>query len=222
MFRGRSINGWAPIVVVLLAVCFVACQRKAPGPPSATGPLPPSTFADEAALIKALRAGGYVIAVRHAHTDMGQKDYIEFDFDDCAKQRNLDEQGRTDAKAVGEAVKALRIPISTVYSSPYCRTKETAELIFGSYKLNNACKGEDEKSLAARARLLGTRPPEGQNVVVVTHRNSMDKSTNYQVNDFEEGGGLVIVPKGGSEFAVVHTIKFTDWARLAELARTLE
>lgn len=208
------------MVALLLAVCMAGCDRKPPGPPPATGPLPPSTFEDDAALVKALRAGGYVIAVRHAKTDMSQKDYIEFDFNDCSKQRNLDEQGRSEARAVGEAVKALRIPISEVYASPYCRTRETAELIFGRYTVNKACMGEDEKSVKARAKLLGTRPPEGRNVAMVTHSNSMQKSTD-QATDFEEGGALVILPKGGSEFEVVRTIRLADWARLAEAAKTL-
>jgi phosphohistidine phosphatase SixA len=212
------------LAVTIAAVALLAgCDRKkeTPAPPNA-GPAPAlaTTFADDAALIKALRAGGYVIALRHTRTDQNQKDYIEMDLDDCTKQRNLDEQGRTDAKSIGEAVKRMKLPIGTVLSSPFCRTKETAELAFGAYTINKACMGDDEDSLAARAELLATLPAPGTNVVVVTHANYMQKSTSAEIlKDFHEGAAAVIVPKGGKEFEVVRTIRFADWARLADAAR---
>lgn len=184
--------------------------------------LPPLTFTDDASLIKALRAGGYVIAIRHAKTDMNQKDTQGDDYADCAKQRNLTDEGRADAKALGEAFKAMKVPVAEVLTSPYCRCKETAELAFGKFTIDTRCMGEDQASIDARATLLGAKPPAGQNVVIVTHQNSMGKSTGTDVPYYNEGGALLIVPKGGTEFEMGHTIVFEDWARLAQVAKGME
>ena len=52
-------------------------------------------------------------------------------YEDCASQRNLTDKGRGEARAIGEHVKRLGIPIGTVLASPFCRTMETARLAFG-------------------------------------------------------------------------------------------
>jgi phosphohistidine phosphatase SixA len=231
--------------IALCCVIGVACDKKKPVPPTpppdrprpaapapapnpnpeVTPPAPsgPSgSFADDAALIKALRAGGYIIAIRHAHTDMTQKDTQGDDYSDCTKQRNLDEQGRADARAIGEAFKVLALPIGDVYASPYCRTRETANLIFGRCTINPACMGETPQAIAARAVILGAKPPEGKDTVIVSHKDSLAKSTGSDLATLGEGGALIILPKGGNEFEVVHTISLEDWARLAEAARSLK
>ena len=43
--------------------------------------------------------------------------------------RMLSDKGRADAVQVGEAIRRLRIPISEVYCSEYCRAVETARLL---------------------------------------------------------------------------------------------
>jgi len=86
-----------------------------------------------------LRGGGVIIVIRHAATDRSQQDADErsgpdagpVDFDDCSTQRNLTDEGRADARTIGAAFRRLRIPVGTVWASPYCRSKETAELAFG-------------------------------------------------------------------------------------------
>src|SRR6476646_2482852 len=83
-------------------------------------PLAGSTLRD------ALLAGGSVIYFRHAATDFGQSDDRMSGYEDCAQQRNLTERGRGDARAIGAAIRRLRIPVTTVLASPFCRTRETA------------------------------------------------------------------------------------------------
>ena len=75
--------------------------------------------------------GGYVLYFRHTATDFGQNDEQMTGFEDCANQRNLTDGGRADARAIGAAIRSLGIPIGDVLASPFCRTRETAELIFG-------------------------------------------------------------------------------------------
>ena len=56
-----------------------------------------------AALVRALREGGLVIYFRHTATDFSKNDRGMRDFDDCANQRPLSDQGRADARDDGPA-----------------------------------------------------------------------------------------------------------------------
>src|SRR5215475_11093903 len=46
-----------------------------------------------------------------------------------ATQRNIDEHGRAQARAVGEAFRQHRVPVDKILSSPLCRCLETARLM---------------------------------------------------------------------------------------------
>src|SRR5205809_2682352 len=82
------------------------------------------------ALLAKLRHGGYVLFMRHTSTDFSQNDARMTSYEDCANQRNLTDKGRAEARALGEHVQRLAIPIGAVYASPFCRTMETARLAF--------------------------------------------------------------------------------------------
>lgn len=189
-----------------------------PPAPMPTGPLPPATFADDAAVVRALKSGGYVIVIRHTKTDPAQNDASPGDFSDCASQRNLTEEGRADAAAMGKAFESLKIPVADVLSSPFCRCKETAQLAFGRVTINAGATGSDQGSIAARKVLLATSPPAGKNTVIVSHRDAMAAATGLELDDFVEGATLLVIPKGGAESAIVKTIVFEDWARLVGAA----
>ena len=48
---------------------------------------------------------------------------------DCLTQRNLDERGRKQARAIGAAFRERGITFDVVLSIQWCRTRETAELL---------------------------------------------------------------------------------------------
>lgn len=106
-------------VLVLALTAFRSSAR--PAVPGARGP----------ALVDALRRGGFVIYFRHAATDFSQTDREPVDYADCSRQRNLNARGRSDARAIGAAIRRLRVPIDVVLSSRFCRTRQTAQLAFG-------------------------------------------------------------------------------------------
>ncbi len=87
--------------------------------------------ADDALWAK-LRGGGLVVMIRHA-TAPGNGDPPGFKLDDCATQRNLSEEGREEARRIGAAFKRERVPVEEVFSSEWCRCRETAALAFGRY-----------------------------------------------------------------------------------------
>ena len=127
-------------------------------------------------LIPKLQQGGYVLYVRHAATDHSQEDRDLSDFSNCAMQRNLSDQGKQEARALGEALARLDIKIGDVRTSPYCRCVDTARIAFGRFEIDNYLRAtfftdeEETEQLAAHLRRqLSTEPEPGTNSVLVGH-----------------------------------------------------
>src|SRR6185369_15159661 len=87
--------------------------------------------AGEEDLWKLLRNGGQVVLMRHAQTTPGVGDPEGMALNDCATQRNLDDEGRAQARRLGEALRTHGIAAAKLMSSPWCRCLETARLVFG-------------------------------------------------------------------------------------------
>ena len=85
-------------------------------------------LADTAAAWAALHAGSAVALMRHADAP-GIGDPAGYNVEDCATQRNLSEQGRAQAAAVGALFRANQITVARIISSPRCRCLETARLM---------------------------------------------------------------------------------------------
>ena len=86
--------------------------------------------ATEDVVPRLLRAGGVVIAFRHALAP-GTFDPPGFRLEDCATQRNLDHEGRAQAQRIGEWFRGRALRPELVRSSPWCRCQDTARLAFG-------------------------------------------------------------------------------------------
>ena len=79
----------------------------------------------------ALRSGGVVLAMRHALAP-GTYDPPEFRLGECSTQRNLNDEGRAQARGIGAWFEARSLKPARVRSSPWCRCVDTATLAFGS------------------------------------------------------------------------------------------
>jgi phosphohistidine phosphatase SixA len=78
----------------------------------------------------ALAKGGHIALIRHGNAPPGYGgDPPGFKLDDCKTQRNLDDMGRDQARAVGEALRAHGVRVDRVLSSPVCRCLDTARLM---------------------------------------------------------------------------------------------
>lgn len=84
--------------------------------------------ADEQQAWAALAAGGHVVLMRHANAP-GTGDPQAVKIDDCKTQRNLDDTGREQARALGATFRARKIRVDRALSSPWCRCVETARLM---------------------------------------------------------------------------------------------
>ena len=84
--------------------------------------------ADDQDIAQVLRAGGFVIVVRHGATFPEQADTDPLNFDNIAAQRNLNDKGKALAKAFGDALRQVGVPVGKVYTSRYNRAYDTAAI----------------------------------------------------------------------------------------------
>jgi hypothetical protein len=196
------------LVALLMTVSLVVAAQAPMLAPKA--PLTPAP-----GVLTALREGGYIIYFRHTSTDFGQNDDKMTGFEDCSKQRNLTDAGRAEARAIGAAIRSLRIPIGEVLASPFCRTRETAELIFGRATVSTAVRGgpASEGARYDDLRTLFTRPVPGNvNLAIASHGNPFVAIAGPPY--LAEGEAAVIQPLGDSRFSIVARIKKDEWATL--------
>lgn len=175
------------------------------------------------ALVESLRRGGYVIYFRHARTDYSLPESREgpewWRSCDPTVARNLSDEGRAQARAVGEAFRALQIPVGRVLSSEFCRCLETANLAFGQAEATADLSsfattddaGRDQRVTALR-RLLSTPPPPGTNTVLVGHLFNIQAAAGISL---PEGGAAIFEPLGDTGFRLLAVILSEEWTSLA-------
>jgi len=151
-----------------------------------------------------LKGGGQVILIRHAITTPGVGDPPGMRVDDCSTQRNLTDEGRRDARRLGEAFRARGLVVDRVLSSPWCRCLETARLAFGAAEvwqpLGNLF-GRDEaraEPLRQMRALVGERHT-GSNVVLVSHGATISALPGVMPAPAEM---VVMTPQGAGRFTV--------------------
>ena len=203
--RSRALHVLVQFVAMLFVVAAASTALADDVKPQVAGP----------ALRDALLRGGFVLYFRHAATDFGQNDDRMSGYEDCAQQRNLTDAGRSDARAIGDAIRRLRIPVATVLASPFCRTRETAELIFGHATVDNRVRGgpartEDPERYAALRTLLSTPIERGTNLAIVSHGNPFTAVAGPPY--LAEGEVAVVEPLGGNRFRVVGRVRVDGWS----------
>ena len=134
-----------------------------------------------AAVERWLREGGVVIAFRHALAP-GTFDPPEFRLGDCSTQRNLNDEGRAQARRIGQWFSSRGLKPARVRSSPWCRCVDTAQLAFGRYAqwpaLNSFFQGQGDGNAQTREVLetvAALRAPV--NWVLVTHQVNISALT---------------------------------------------
>src|SRR5436190_13802762 len=83
----------------------------------------------DAKLISDLRKGGYILFIRHPKTNPDQADTDPLHLDNIKAQRHLSDEGRQQAKTLGEAFRTLKLPIEKVIASKFYRAQEAAKLL---------------------------------------------------------------------------------------------
>ena len=165
---------------------------------------------------KEILSGGYILFFRHAERDkwidVQMYDALESELQD--KNPNsfrfaeneyfegavcLNERGKIQAKAMGEVIKFSKLPVGYVVSSPSCRARQTADLVFGGYD-----KLEKKFVHIGPYTEVGNRPDylekyilnlpryKDKNVIISAHNGIVGYHLFEGYKKLEEGGFYVI------------------------------
>jgi hypothetical protein len=154
---------------------------------------------DETAAL--LRRGGVVIAFRHALAP-GTFDPPGFRVGDCSTQRNLNDEGRAQARRLGAWFRERGLAPARVRSSPWCRCVDTAELAFTRAEtwaaLGSPRAGTEETNARAlaelRSALAAVARTPGRFEAWVTHMFVLSALVGQNSSS---GEGLVLAADGG-------------------------
>jgi phosphohistidine phosphatase SixA len=148
----------------------------------------------------ALAKGGHIALIRHGNAPPGYGgDPPGFRLDDCKTQRNLDDMGRDQARAVGEAFRAHGVRVDRVLSSPVCRCLDTARLMaVGTVESSSALLPDRDPKSPVRLRelkeIVSTWRGSGT-LVLVSHGFTIRPLTGLVP---EQAETLVLKPAPGS------------------------
>jgi broad specificity phosphatase PhoE len=207
----RSLVAW----LLCLAAALAGASARAQGTPD------PAHALAGSALAAALAQGGFVVYFRHADTGPAVPEPPGFDLARCETQRNLNDDGREQARDIGAQFRRLSIPVGRVLSSEFCRCWQTAELAFGRYEktsdLTGVPRGAQWDDLraqrsAALRRLLSSQPPPGQNSVLVSHGFNLWDLERFHLGT--QGEAAVYRPDGRGAYALVARLLPQDWKEL--------
>jgi phosphohistidine phosphatase SixA len=201
--RARRV-GVAVLLATAAALLAAGCGDD-DGQPSAAATKP---------IVRTLQKGGLTLLMRHALSDtaIAQQELLR----SCATQRNLTVAGREQARAIGRAIRTLRIPIGDVRASPLCRTRDTARLAFGRATLDRMLVNAgilgtlaDDRRRGRALRAFVRRPPAArQNTVLVTHSPNILAASGEETVD----EGEILVLRSGR---IVGRVKPEQWRVLA-------
>lgn len=207
----------------LLAALALPAALLAGTVPAADGSVPRA----ELDWVAALQRGGLVLVLRHAKSPGQPPSAEQADPENATHERQLDETGKAAARAMGDALRRLHIPIGQVRSSPTYRAHETLRLAGIAPVVDAPELAENDDSMkkevsAARVAWLraqaATSPKAGTDSLLVTHRPNLMAAFAAELGSGgppSDGEALVFRPDGHGGTALVARVKMEDWPRLA-------
>ena len=138
-----------------------------------------------------MKEGGKLIFIRHAIAP-GSGDPENFDINECNTQRNLDNNGKTQAKEIGDYLSRNKILIDKVISSEWCRCKETALLAFNKFETRSFLnsfysskfiKNKDQQMKELKMYIKNWKSKK--NLVLVTHYVVISEILDYNPSSGE-------------------------------------
>jgi phosphohistidine phosphatase SixA len=204
----RFAAGWLSLLIIAVGLASPACAQALSG----------------SALVDALRQGGYVLLMRHASSPHQPPDRGAADPGNTSLERQLDNEGKQTAVAMGRAIRSLGIPIGSALSSPTYRARETVRLAglgaLETYEqLGDGGRSMSPESVADWAAWLKERvaetPMDGTNTVIVTHMPNVTAAFPEDARNLADGEMLVFRPDGKGGAHLVAHIEIGEWPKLA-------
>ena len=164
------------------------------------------TVSVKADLKKNLEEGGKLIFIRHAYAP-GNGDPQNFNLNDCLTQRNLSDRGRKQAKIIGNIFSKTNVSLGGIFSSEWCRCKETARIAFSKFEtkkfLNSFYSAQfanNRKKQIQEFENFLKKWNKKDNLVFVTHYVVISEILNYAPSS----GEIVIADKN---LNIVYTLE---------------
>jgi phosphohistidine phosphatase SixA len=160
-----------------------------------------------------LRYGGYVIYLRHAETETKPEPTVR-DIADCLWQRNLSAAGKAQATAVGQALRSLGTRYDLVASSPFCRCRDTAQLVAIrpaqiqprlQYHVTQSAN-EQAATVEWLRVAVSNRDPGGRCTLLVGHAPPFKTLAGIEL---AEAQGAIIRPRQTKDFDIVGYVDAT-------------
>ena len=211
-----AVRGLLVCSILLLAACAGLPERGASQDP-------PQYSSDP--LITRLAEGGYVIYFRHGRTDSSFQDKQDkpewWKSCDTRRHRPLSDEGRAQMLAIGNNLRALRIPVGAVVTSEYCRAVDSGLLlqllpIRTDPAMNYAdaqryVKRVDADIVAGFRKLLSQRPEPGKNTILVGHVHGSSPPIDPAFSAIQEAEAVVMRPLGDDKFEVLGRLPADRW-----------
>lgn len=166
-----------------------------------------------AQLWSAFAKGEAVVLMRHAIAP-GGGDPVNFVVDDCNTQRNLSQEGRNQAKLIGDLFRSNEVANAEVFSSQWCRCLDTAtalefgepseQLFLNSFFQDRSTAKQQTDALRQwiKKRLENNEAATILPAILVTHQVNITALTSV----FPASGEFVFVGIEGGELVVYGTI----------------
>jgi broad specificity phosphatase PhoE len=228
-------TGRPNMLAIVAALAVASCGGAAVGP--ATSATPATATVNSAAaqptsttgpVVTALRTGGTYLLIRHGVADVpgwkltaGSTEQTGIDLDDCATQVNLSEAAKRELAVMASDIATLAIEIRTVLASPYCRTLETARILFGKATPHDALLRPSyvplpgrrpadpaAQRLAVVKQMVAVAPAGSGNVALVTHGEIVRGVTGL---DLAMGETVIVRPDGSGGHVVIGRVLPAAW-----------
>ena len=172
-----------------------------------------------------LRLGGYVIVIRHGATYSNQADTNPLNVKNVTAQRQLNDQGRAQARAIGESMRRLKIPVSMVLTSQFQRAVETGTLLgygevtpMADFTEGGLVVPPEENARRAQVlrKFTGAFPAPDNNLVIVTHKPNIMDAFGKDWFDVREGEASIFEPDGNGAYRLIVRVQANDWSGLVK------
>ena len=157
-------------------------------------------------IISELKKGEKLIFIRHAYAP-GGGDPENFNIDNCATQRNLNDSGRMQSNKIGDFFKKNNIPLGKVFSSEWCRCKDTASIAFKKFETKSFLNSffseqfaKNKKNQINDFHKFIDEWDKNQNLIFITHYVVISEILNYAPSS----GEIVVSDK---HFKVIDTLE---------------
>ena len=157
-------------------------------------------------IINELKEGGKIIFIRHAYAP-GNGDPENFDKKDCSTQRNLNNEGIEQSKKIGQFFIKNQIIINEIFSSEWCRCKDTAKYAFDKFKTFDALNSfyqakffkNKDKQIKDLKKFIKNWDDD-KNLILITHYVVISEMLGVGVNS----GEIIVSDKN---FSIIDSIE---------------